>query len=117
MPVPPNVRLPNFDHLPVCWTASDARVVLAALDASGLRPFEFARGTGLDPRRIWRARRSAAAVAKRTAVGNGGSVRLVELVASVQSPAKPSHIPVAIVEVVAPGGWQLRVPGALLADL
>lgn len=157
----PPVNLPSFDHLPARWSPADARLVLAALDASGLRPFEFARQTGLDPRRIWRARRTNESSDASTQTG--GAIRLVELVArakprvgsmaregtvapvemappadaivpspgmvaavvtppilvvpGVESTAEcsPAHSPV--VEVTTPTGWQLRVPGELLAGL
>lgn len=125
MPARPAVTLPTFDHLPARWSPSDMRAVLAALDASGLRPFEFARRTGLDPRRIWRARRSVEA--RRSSAQAG--VALVELVirgtsrvgpAVLVSDAAPTERPFApslVVEVTTPTGWALRVPGELLAGL
>ena len=87
MPARPPATLPSFDHLPVRWSPSDARAVLAALDASGLRPFEFARRTGLDPRRIWRARRGVGASGPSAQAGGG--VRLVELVPRAHTSAEP----------------------------
>jgi hypothetical protein len=139
MPTPP-VTLPNFDHLSPRWTPSEARAVLAALDASGLRAFEFARRTGLEPRRVWRARRNAGAQRETSACGG---VQLVELVPraqpprrkevldsgpdldpikkpsipSVRSPTDTHDSPPPVIEVTTPTGWQLRVPGVLLVGL
>ena len=121
MPARRPVTLPTFNHLSARWTPSDAEAVLAALDASGLRPFEFARRTGLDPQRVWRACRNREE--SRRSSGPVG-IELVELVVretpQVQvGPAVPvrSVACSAVVEVTTPTGWALRVPGELLAEL
>jgi len=119
-------RLPSFDHLPARWRASDARVVLDALSASGLTAAEFARRTGILPKRIsrWGLQLGAGHEGGRGAGRPRGSAqpaRLVELVPTVAlaavevSSATPTGL--AAVEVQTPGGWQLRVPGELLGEL
>lgn len=44
------------------WTEEQARGALAALDASGLSPFAFAKREGLDAQRLYRWRRRLARV-------------------------------------------------------
>lgn len=80
------------------WTEADARVVLAALGASGLSTREFALREGLDAQRLyfWKRRlESCAAPAERTAVVPA----FVEL-----RPRVPGHV-----EVVLCSGRVLRV--------
>ncbi len=152
MPVPP----PSFAELPHRWKRADAHAVLAAVDASGLSPTDFAHATGVDVRRIWRWRERLHAERPprptRSRRASSGPIRLVELVTPTSSAVQPvaasppsaiplvervASVPVAAVpdppmlpvptgslaerlpaiDVTAPGGWQLRVPGALLADL
>jgi hypothetical protein len=146
MPVP----LPSFADLPHRWKRADALAVLAAVDASGLSPTDFAHATGVDVRRIWRWRERLQAERPprpaRSRPAPSGPIRLVELVAHTSSavqpvatsaaPANPlvervASLPIAavpdppmlpvppcpLIDVTAPGGWQLRVPGALLAAL
>ena len=165
MPTPPTFpTLPSFSDLPPRWKRADGRAVLAAVEASGLSPTEFARATGLDVRRIFRCRAQLRPPRPRRPARSqptpSGPIRLVELVAHpapavpaavapVQAtiaavelgacvpveamprppelpvPAAPlaeNHAPLAVptqpvIEVMTPGGWQLRVPGTLLADL
>lgn len=119
-------RVPSFDHLPARWRASHARVVLDALSASGLTAAEFARRTGIPPKRLsrWGMQLGARPEGCRSAGRPLGSVqpaRLVELVPTVALAAvevsAAAPVALAAVEVRTPGGWQLRVPGELLVDL
>ena len=95
-------RLPIIDDLPLRWSASDAEAVLASLSASGLTAAEFSRRTGIQVQRLrrWQARGAEL-----------GALRLVEVVPRERSGGDTS------VEVVSPGGWRIRVPGALLGEL
>ncbi len=177
-PIPTFPALPSFADLPHRWRRADARSVLAAVDASGLSPTEFAHATGVDLRRIfrWRERLQGPRAHRpsRSQAAPSGPIRLVELVTPLASaaptvimspqpavpivvaPAQPpipaiereASLPVAavpdppvlavadaviasvapsgpaavlppapVIDVTTPGGWQLRVPGVLLAEL
>ncbi len=136
--------------------------MIAAVEASGLSPTEFARATGVDVRRIWRWRERLVSGPRRPARSQptpAGPIRLVELVAhplpavptvvaprpgtiaavelgacvpveAIPQPPEPPvraapltevqaplDVPAPVIEVTTPAGWQLRVPGVLLADL
>lgn len=112
MPAP----VPNFAHLSHRWTEGDARLVLAALDASGLRPCEFARRSGVHVKRLWSWRRRLGQPRSgvRSPTPPAQAARLVELVAA---PACLEPAAARCVEVVTPTGWQIRVPGEQLSDL
>lgn len=123
MPVP----LPTLDHLPRRWRASDARVALAALAASGLTAAEFSRRTGITEKRLsrWGLQLSQPSTARRAAgrpPAVTGPARLVELVPTaalvvVDEPAPTPTVLAAVIEVRTPSGWALRIPGELLGDL
>lgn len=107
----------TFADLPRFWTSADAQRVFTALDASGLTVGAFARATGLSPTRLGPAyhRRMAA----RIGVSLGAEptpVRLVEVLThGTVYPASSTSAP--RIQVVAPHGWRLEVPGELLAEL
>lgn len=103
MPTPPTFpTLPSFADLPDRWRPAHGRAVLAAVEASGLSPTEFAHATGVDVRRIfrWRARlhlRPVQRPARRQPVA-AAPIRLVELVAH----PSPAVLPVAHAHLVEP---------------
>ena len=72
----------SFAHLSHRWTEGDARWVLAALDASGLRPCEFARRSGVHVKRLWSWRRRLGQPRSgvRSPTPPAEAARLVELV-------------------------------------
>ena len=90
---PPLATLPTFPDLPHHWKPADGRAVLAAVEASGLTPTEFARATGVDVRRIWRWRerfQTERPRGARSRPARSGPIRLVELVAHAPSPVQPA---------------------------
>jgi hypothetical protein len=126
-----SIHLPSFANLPHRWRVSDARVVLTALATSGLTAAEFARRTGIPPKRLsrWSAQLNLPAPVRR-GPGRprklGRPPRLVELVpaapvtvvpAPVTVVPAPASVDVPALEVRTPGGWQLRIPGELLGEL
>ena len=125
-----NFLLPPFARSSEPWTPDDAQVVLAAFTRSGLSLAEFSEHHGVHPTRLrrWHIRLGLPdPVAAARSVSRSKTARLVELVARPESTATaPNPVPLAHpspvartepVEVLAPGGWQLRVPGELLAEL
>lgn len=111
--MPRPTRLPTANSLPLRWTDDDARVVLDALDASGLSASDFSRRTGIQLQRIRRWR---------SVLGGPAPMRLVEVVPRVapeafrtvpamEAPARET------LAVTSPGGWVVRVPASLLGEL
>jgi hypothetical protein len=125
LPLPP---LPTAADLPRRWSAIDADRVFAALDQSGLTITEFARRTGVHPKRLGRTNRARLAArfgltpaADRADGDPIAPIRLVELVARSAAPttvvAAPARTIGSAVHAISPGGWRLEVPGGLLAEL
>lgn len=85
------------------WSASEAKGVLEELSASGLALPEFCRRRGLNPGRVrwWKQRVEA----------NGGGNRLPAfLPVRVRGGDPVSEAAAPPIEVVAGGGWLVRVP-------
>lgn len=95
--------------------------MLTAFAASGLRPTEFARQAGVPVKRVWQWRERLGMGPRRRSP-TVKPVRLVELVPARLSPEAtvPALVTipeVPMIDVVTPSGWQLRVPGEMLAHL
>lgn len=121
-------QLPPFARSSEPWTPTEAEIVLSALAGSGLSIHEFGEQHQIHPTRLrrWHTRLGLPIpVVATTDAAPRESTRLVELVArrtptTAASPtvsAPPPAPMAAIIEVRTPNGWQLRVPGARLAEL
>lgn len=89
------------------WTEADARIVVAAADASAESLSAFCRRYGLDGQRIhwWRSR-----------LGAGGSRMRSPRFAPVRVIPSPSPAEIGIgepCELVSPRGWRIRVSSAV----